>query len=137
MYYLRARYYDPELMRFISEDTNKGDVKDPLSLNLYTYCKGNPITLVDIDGNSPIPNWIQNMIDGVKAHKAIEAYVIIKLGEQERVIKCNYFIPGAGRNKNYGFADLFDINKKAVWVIKPPTLLILEVNFCIISMQAF
>lgn len=28
-------------------------MKDPLSLNLYSYCVGNPITLVDIDGHAP------------------------------------------------------------------------------------
>lgn len=38
-------------MRFISEDTNKGDVKDPLSLNLYTYCVGNPIKYTDPSGH--------------------------------------------------------------------------------------
>jgi len=26
LYYLRARYYDPRVGRFISEDTNKGDI---------------------------------------------------------------------------------------------------------------
>lgn len=52
LYYLRARYYDPGLMRFITEDTNRGDVKDPLSLNLYIYCKGNPIKYVDINGHN-------------------------------------------------------------------------------------
>ncbi|MGG0887768.1 RHS repeat-associated core domain-containing protein [Brevibacillus parabrevis] len=32
-YYLRARYYDPKMGRFISEDTVKGQVDNPLSLN--------------------------------------------------------------------------------------------------------
>lgn len=39
-------------MRFISEDTYKGDVKDPLSLNLYTYCQGNPVRYFDYSGNN-------------------------------------------------------------------------------------
>ncbi|WP_427340834.1 RHS repeat-associated core domain-containing protein, partial [Caloranaerobacter sp. DY30410] len=43
LYYLKSRYYDPYIARFITEDTYKGDIKNPLSLNLYTYCKGNPI----------------------------------------------------------------------------------------------
>ena len=42
-YYMRARYYDPEIRRFISED--------PLGLdsgvNLYAYCANNPINFVD------------------------------------------------------------------------------------------
>lgn len=33
--YLRARYYDPSIGRFISEDSFLGNNNDPLSLNLY------------------------------------------------------------------------------------------------------
>jgi len=52
LYYLRARYYDPRIGRFISEDTNKGDINNPSSLNLYTYCWGNPLKYVDLDGHA-------------------------------------------------------------------------------------
>ncbi|QIB70560.1 RHS repeat-associated core domain-containing protein [Aminipila butyrica] len=52
--YLRARYYDPEIGRFISEDSFTGDVNDPLSLNLYTYCRNNPILYIDPSGNKYI-----------------------------------------------------------------------------------
>ena len=71
-YYLRARYYDPTIGRFLSEDTHwntsnsiYGD--DPLMLNkytaapdiaaitqssnLYAYCGNNPIIYVDKDGH--------------------------------------------------------------------------------------
>ena len=63
LYYLRSRYYDPGLMRFINEDTYKGDVKDPLSLNLYTYCKGNPISYTDPSGH--LVWWIPAVIGGI------------------------------------------------------------------------
>ncbi|WP_313758004.1 RHS repeat-associated core domain-containing protein [Tissierella sp.] len=52
LYYLIARYYDPELGRFISEDTYKGDILDPLTLNYYIYCNGNPIKYIDPSGNA-------------------------------------------------------------------------------------
>ncbi|WP_229049885.1 RHS repeat-associated core domain-containing protein [Brevibacillus sp. HD3.3A] len=42
-YYLRARYYDPKMGRFISESTVKGQVDNPLSLNRYTYVHNNPL----------------------------------------------------------------------------------------------
>jgi len=51
LYYLRARYYDPRIGRFINEDTNKGDINNPSSLNLYTYCWGNPILYIDYNGH--------------------------------------------------------------------------------------
>ncbi len=47
MYYLKARYYSSELMRFISRDTYD------LS-NRYAYCSGNPIAQTDPDGHSPV-----------------------------------------------------------------------------------
>jgi len=50
-YYLRARYYDPTVGRFISKDNNEGQITNPLSLNLYTYCVNNPIKYVDPSGN--------------------------------------------------------------------------------------
>ena len=51
LYYLRARYYNPEIGRFISEDTYRGDLMDPLTLNYYVYCQGNPIKYTDPSGN--------------------------------------------------------------------------------------
>ncbi|NGQ97128.1 type IV secretion protein Rhs [Brevibacillus sp. SYP-B805] len=50
-YYLRARYYDPGIGRFISEDTYKGQVDNPLSLNRYTYVANNPLRYKDPTGH--------------------------------------------------------------------------------------
>ncbi|MGG1475210.1 RHS repeat-associated core domain-containing protein, partial [Brevibacillus agri] len=50
-YYLRARYYDPKMGRFVSEDTVKGQVDNPLSLNRYTYVENNPLRYVDPTGH--------------------------------------------------------------------------------------
>ena len=44
-YYLRARYYNPTLGRFTQEDVYRGD-----GLNLYDYCKGNPVVWYDSSG---------------------------------------------------------------------------------------
>ncbi len=49
--YLRARYYDPEHGRFLTKDTYLGEPNDPLSRNLYTYVRNNPINLVDPSGH--------------------------------------------------------------------------------------
>ena len=50
--YLRARYYNPSIGRFISRDSFAGKKSDPLSLNLYTYCANNPIVYIDPSGRS-------------------------------------------------------------------------------------
>ncbi len=44
-YYLRARYYNPVFGRFIQEDVYQGD-----GLNLYAYCKSNPVIYYDPSG---------------------------------------------------------------------------------------
>ncbi len=55
LYYLRARYYDPATARFTSEDTYPGNVMDPASLNLYTYCGNDPVNYTDPTGHWAYP----------------------------------------------------------------------------------
>ena len=50
--YLRARYYQASIGRFISRDSVTGKNTDPLSLNLYTYCHNNPVYFYDPSGHS-------------------------------------------------------------------------------------
>jgi hypothetical protein len=50
MYY-GARYYDPELARFIQADTVIPYIDSSQSFNRYMYCRGNPIIYVDPTGN--------------------------------------------------------------------------------------
>ena len=50
--YLRARYYQASIGRFITRDSYSGEIGDPLSLNLYTYCHNNPIYYMDSKGTS-------------------------------------------------------------------------------------
>ena len=45
-YYLRARFYNPVIARFLSEDTYYGD-----GLNLYAYGHNNPVRYVDPSGH--------------------------------------------------------------------------------------
>ena len=51
-YNLHARYYDPQTARFLKQDTYRGTVADPLSLNLYTYCHNEPMMYYDPTGHS-------------------------------------------------------------------------------------
>ena len=48
--YLRARYYDPELGRFISKDAFAGFLNDPMSMHDYQYAHANPVNNTDPTG---------------------------------------------------------------------------------------
>ena len=45
--YMRARYYSPELRRFINADVVAGEISNAITLNRYAYANGNPISNVD------------------------------------------------------------------------------------------
>jgi RHS repeat-associated protein len=48
--YLRARYYDPKIGRFIQRDPLRGILEVPQSLNAYSYALNNPVNHVDRSG---------------------------------------------------------------------------------------
>jgi RHS repeat-associated protein len=51
LYYYGARYYDPQLGRFIQPDTNVQSPDNPQTLNRYAYCGNNPLNYTDPSGN--------------------------------------------------------------------------------------
>lgn len=52
--FLRSRYYDPELGRFLNRDTWAGGVAAPQSLNRYSYVSNNPVRHADPSGHCVI-----------------------------------------------------------------------------------
>ena len=60
LYYYRARYYDPDLGRFLSPDSLPIRVGEPLDLNRYLYVRNNPVRFIDPLGLEPVewgPAW--------------------------------------------------------------------------------
>ena len=55
-YYLRARFYNPAIGRFLQEDTYRGDGR-----NLYTYCANNPVMYYDPSGHGLCPQALQQL----------------------------------------------------------------------------
>jgi RHS repeat-associated protein len=52
LYYAKARFYEPELGRFLTEDPLDGVSDTPLSLHRYLYAHANPTVFVDPTGQS-------------------------------------------------------------------------------------
>jgi len=54
--YLRARYYEPGVGRFVGMDPFGGFGADPQSLHRYTYAHSSPVTNIDPSGELTIQN---------------------------------------------------------------------------------
>lgn len=74
LYYYNARYYDPELGRFIQPDDIISDLGNPQSYNRYSYCENDPLTYNDPTGKAPLlfdkeawnalPGWFGSLLMG-------------------------------------------------------------------------
>ena len=80
-YYLRARYYDPVVKRFLNADD--ADIIDGananiLENNLFAYCFDNPVNMQDDDGNWP--GWLTKVIVGTVCAVAAVAITVATAG---------------------------------------------------------
>lgn len=81
LYYLQSRYYDPELGRFISQDSI--EYADPQSingLNLYAYCGNNPVMGYDPSGMKAKWYEIWKKDWWVQAGKVVGGIVLAAVG---------------------------------------------------------
>jgi uncharacterized protein RhaS with RHS repeats len=61
---MHARYYSPNLGRFVSVDPVGGTVGSSQSWNRYSYVLNNPVGMVDPSGQSGITFWIKQVAKG-------------------------------------------------------------------------
>ena len=66
-YYLRARYYNPIVGRFLQEDEYQGD-----GLNLYAYCGNNSVRYYDPSGYSKTPEVYNTGCPGATTNGGID-----------------------------------------------------------------
>src|SRR5580658_1403831 len=52
LYYLRARYLNPVTGRFLTQDTDGGDIFDPSTLHEYLYAAGDPVNRIYRSGRN-------------------------------------------------------------------------------------
>ena len=68
LYYFRARYYSPDLGRFVSADPIGPDGGD---LNLYTYCLNNPANNKDLLGLKSILAKLADQYKGMEGYEQV------------------------------------------------------------------
>ena len=59
LYYMRARYYNVEIKRFINQDVLLGVLERVSSLNRYAYVEGNPVSFLDPFGLEKIAYYTE------------------------------------------------------------------------------
>ena len=78
-YYLNARYYDPQLKRFISADSVIAGISDSVTgYNLFAYCDNDPVNKTDVSGN--FPEWSEIATSSNCKKVAIGVAVIAAVG---------------------------------------------------------
>jgi len=89
--YAKARYYDPDTAKFLSEDAWEGDNLIAPSLHRYLYAYQNPTVYVDLDGNEPITT----LLVGTAAYKNRDRIGRIgRLAVKHTVQKIQGVLPG-------------------------------------------
>ncbi len=61
LYYLMARYYNPETGAFLTLDPLRGIEMNPITMHGYTYANNNPVMNVDPDGQASISEVFQRV----------------------------------------------------------------------------
>lgn len=65
LYYLSARYYDPEDGRFLTRDSYRGTATNAMTWHLYAYCANNPINYDDPSGHLAVRTVVGGIVGGL------------------------------------------------------------------------
>ena len=99
LYYYGARYYDPQLARFIQPDTAIPHFDNPQYLNRYSYVLNNPLRYRDPNGNAPV-DWANAM------QPAIDDYYGGYTSDPNHTSTLGLFGAYMGQSTANGYADM-------------------------------
>jgi RHS repeat-associated protein len=131
--YLRARYYDPNIGRFIGTDPVEGSLTSPVSQHRYLYGNDNPIVYSDPSGEFSISETLggiaaQDVLYGIAAGGIVTVGVALGglfTGIRNRIESGGYIwhgsisassIPFSPLN-GFKYAELESNNIKGRWII--------------------
>ena len=120
--YMRARYYSPDMRRFINADVVAGDISDSTSLNRYSYVNGDPVSYIDpfglcreneVESNSILGSFIKNLWSELDYPGQIHNEVVRYLSAKHNLIAEH---PSEDKRHRY---DLYSIDGPSYWEVKP------------------
>ncbi len=117
LYYLQARYYKPDIYRFLTKDPDGGDVGEPLTLNPYLYCADNPVNFVDPDGQIAVADdvVIVTAVCMFAMGVVVVRYIVMQGGGTARVHQARKKAPkGTGKNAK-GKENRYPPGKTSKW----------------------
>ena len=76
-YYLNARYYDPNVGRFISPDAILGANGGLQGYNLFAYCNNNPVMYIDPNGQALVATFAIGGLVAIAAFGLYEGAMLI------------------------------------------------------------
>jgi RHS repeat-associated protein len=137
LYYYNARYYDPQIGRFISPDSTGQRLDDPQTLNRYSYCLNNPLNRTDPTGHSSLAwlnmmyagymtgvinqellPWVSFVGNGLNIGKAL--HEIAQVNAAQTITTSGLFEPAILENKMGNTNKRADITAAGqIWEVKP------------------
>jgi len=77
LYYLRARYYNPNTGRFMSRDPLDGQAFDPKTLHKYLYAGGDPVNAMDPTGREMFETALEDTWIERASEIALRTYIVV------------------------------------------------------------
>ncbi|KAJ8515295.1 hypothetical protein ONZ45_g7271 [Pleurotus djamor] len=113
LYYFGARFYDPELGRFLTLDNYPLalDGIKPSTFNMYSFSRNDPINFIDLNGNVPWWHWFVDIlliVVGVALTVAVGTLLpivgsaLIGAGVNGLVYDIQSAITGEGNDRDWG-----------------------------------
>jgi len=106
LYSLRARYYDPEVGRFLSLDQMELQIFNPMQLDRYAYVGNNPVNLIDPLGTQSLRSYIATAFVGLQTAPAA-SQLAIALGASYAVASVLLMMAQAGELPNLPYNPAF------------------------------
>ena len=113
LYYLKSRYYAPEVGRFINPDAYASTGQGILGANMFAYCGNDPINYFDSSGCIP-----QAVEDRFVHDKVLEYICSQDSTKSLRYTETCIYLNGIDWRGGWGFCDLYNSVTGEVWELK-------------------